>query len=203
MPALSEFGTRYPFHPYPTGWFAAEFSDQLAPKEVRPIKYFGRELVIWRTEEGKAVIADAHCPQWCPKNSPPYSPGSHRRSGRKPAPESSGLAARPSPEVRFPARTRWCLPANSSDRRPPLLRETTRASIPRTKRQRAPTDAEHPYASPPPRPLMSGAARTGSVRQAETITMAGVRELPNEGKCTAEAARRISCVPSPGRLHNP
>jgi nitrite reductase/ring-hydroxylating ferredoxin subunit len=62
MPALSEFGTRYPFHPYPTGWFAAEFSDQLAPREVRPIQYFGQELVIWRTEDGKAVIADAHCP---------------------------------------------------------------------------------------------------------------------------------------------
>jgi nitrite reductase/ring-hydroxylating ferredoxin subunit len=62
MNALSPFGTRYPFHPYPTGWFAAEFSDQLAPSEVRPIKYFGRELVLWRTEEGKAVVADAHCP---------------------------------------------------------------------------------------------------------------------------------------------
>ena len=62
MNVLSPFGTLYPFHPYPTGWFAVQFSDQLAPKEVRPIKYFGRELVIWRTEEGRAVVADAHCP---------------------------------------------------------------------------------------------------------------------------------------------
>jgi nitrite reductase/ring-hydroxylating ferredoxin subunit len=62
MPALSPFGTRYPFHPYPTGWFAVEFSDELAPKQVKPIKYFGRDLVIWRTEEGKPVVADAHCP---------------------------------------------------------------------------------------------------------------------------------------------
>ena len=62
MSALSSFGTHYPFHPYPTGWFAAEFSDELAPKQVKPINYFGRELVIYRTGEGKAVIADAHCP---------------------------------------------------------------------------------------------------------------------------------------------
>ena len=61
-PGLSEFGTRYPFHPYPTGWFAAEFSDELAPKQVKAIKYFGRDLVLFRTEEGKAVVADAHCP---------------------------------------------------------------------------------------------------------------------------------------------
>lgn len=61
-PGLSPWGTRYPFHPYPTGWFAAEFSDELAPGQVKPIQYFGRELVLFRTEQGKAVIADAHCP---------------------------------------------------------------------------------------------------------------------------------------------
>ncbi len=62
MQGLSKFGTRYPFHPYPTGWFVVAFSDELAPKDVRPLKYFGQDLVLFRTESGQAVVADAHCP---------------------------------------------------------------------------------------------------------------------------------------------
>lgn len=62
MTALSKFNTRYPFHPYPTGWFVAAFSDEIEPKGVKPLKYFGRDLVLFRTEAGQAVVADAHCP---------------------------------------------------------------------------------------------------------------------------------------------
>src|SRR5882757_4712382 len=58
----SEWGTRYPFHPYPTGWFMVGFSEEVAPKGVKPLRYFARDLVLFRTEEGKAVVADAHCP---------------------------------------------------------------------------------------------------------------------------------------------
>ena len=62
MNAMSPFGTRYPFHPYPTGWFAVGFSDDLAPKTVRPLHYFGQDMVLFRTETGTAVVTDAHCP---------------------------------------------------------------------------------------------------------------------------------------------
>lgn len=62
MNALSKFGTKYPFHPYPTGWFCVGFSDELARKDVRPLRYFGQDLVLFRTERGEAVITDAHCP---------------------------------------------------------------------------------------------------------------------------------------------
>jgi phenylpropionate dioxygenase-like ring-hydroxylating dioxygenase large terminal subunit len=50
------------FSGYPRGWFSVGFSADLAPKEVRPIKYFGRDLVLFRTEEGPARVLDAHCP---------------------------------------------------------------------------------------------------------------------------------------------
>jgi nitrite reductase/ring-hydroxylating ferredoxin subunit len=62
MQMLSKFGTRYPFHPYPTGWFIVGFSSELAAGAVRPAKYFGHDLVMFRTESGQAVVADAHCP---------------------------------------------------------------------------------------------------------------------------------------------
>jgi 3-ketosteroid 9alpha-monooxygenase subunit A len=62
MNAPSRFGTRYPFHPYPTGWFSVGFAHELAPRGVRPLRYFGQDLVLFRTESGQAVVTDAHCP---------------------------------------------------------------------------------------------------------------------------------------------
>lgn len=46
---------------YPTGWFQVGWSTGLAPGEVRPISYFGRELVLWRDAEGVAHVNDAYC----------------------------------------------------------------------------------------------------------------------------------------------
>lgn len=48
--------------PYPTGWFAVASSADLAPGDVRPVRYFGRELVLFRSEGGEARLFDAHCP---------------------------------------------------------------------------------------------------------------------------------------------
>ena len=53
---------RYPFTPYPIGWFRMAYSDDLAPGTVERISNFGRELVAFRTESGTACVADAHCP---------------------------------------------------------------------------------------------------------------------------------------------
>jgi len=54
---------RYPFGPYPTGWYLALESSALAPGAVTPLALFGRELVAFRSEKtGTAVILDAHCP---------------------------------------------------------------------------------------------------------------------------------------------
>jgi nitrite reductase/ring-hydroxylating ferredoxin subunit len=53
-------GRRYPF-PVPNGWFIVAESVDLAPGEVRPLYYFGRDLVLYRTEDGSARVMDAHC----------------------------------------------------------------------------------------------------------------------------------------------
>jgi phenylpropionate dioxygenase-like ring-hydroxylating dioxygenase large terminal subunit len=52
---------RYPFSAYPNGWFRVAYSDDLAAGEVKALRYFGRDLVLYRTEGGKANVLDAHC----------------------------------------------------------------------------------------------------------------------------------------------
>lgn len=47
--------------PFPFGWFPAMLSAELAAGEVRPLRYMGRDLVIWRGEDGRARMLDAHC----------------------------------------------------------------------------------------------------------------------------------------------
>jgi phenylpropionate dioxygenase-like ring-hydroxylating dioxygenase large terminal subunit len=53
---------RYPFPPYPRGWFFVAESADVGAGEVRPLRYFGRDLVLYRTGSGRAVVVDAHCP---------------------------------------------------------------------------------------------------------------------------------------------
>lgn len=51
-----------PPSPFPRGWFLVAWSDELPPGAVRPLRYFGRDLVLFRTEAGHARLMDAHCP---------------------------------------------------------------------------------------------------------------------------------------------
>jgi phenylpropionate dioxygenase-like ring-hydroxylating dioxygenase large terminal subunit len=44
------------------GWFSVERSHQLAVGEVKPVRAFDRELVLYRTRSGVAVLQDAFCP---------------------------------------------------------------------------------------------------------------------------------------------
>ena len=46
---------------YPMGWFAMCYSDELAAGQVKPVRYFGKELVVWRGEDGQARVLDAYC----------------------------------------------------------------------------------------------------------------------------------------------
>ncbi|MCU1448821.1 MAG: (2Fe-2S)-binding protein [Acidimicrobiales bacterium] len=60
-PRVTHFkGRRYPF-PIPNGWFVVAESADLAAGEVRPLYYFGRDLVLYRTTAGEARVMDAHC----------------------------------------------------------------------------------------------------------------------------------------------
>ena len=54
---------RYPWYTtLPFGWFGIVYSDELAKGELKPLRYFGRELVVWRDEEEQAHVMDAFCP---------------------------------------------------------------------------------------------------------------------------------------------
>ena len=55
-------GKPVPLVPDADGWYALLRSDELGPGEVKPLHYFGRELVVFRTESGQAVVSDAFCP---------------------------------------------------------------------------------------------------------------------------------------------
>lgn len=48
--------------PIPFGWFGLIFSDDLKPGEVKAMKAFDKEIVIFRTESGEAKVIDAYCP---------------------------------------------------------------------------------------------------------------------------------------------
>ena len=51
-----------PTSQFPRGWFVIKFSTELSPGQVEPIRYFGKNLVLFRTESGAPRVLDAHCP---------------------------------------------------------------------------------------------------------------------------------------------
>ena len=51
---------RFPF-PLPNGWFQIAHSDEVAAGDVRPLRYFGTDLVLFRTESGSPCLLDAFC----------------------------------------------------------------------------------------------------------------------------------------------
>lgn len=48
--------------PIPNGWYAVAVSEELAKGAVEIVRYFGQELVVFRTEGGEAAVFDAYCP---------------------------------------------------------------------------------------------------------------------------------------------
>ena len=48
--------------PIPFGWFGICYSDELERGEVKSVHYFGRDLVLFRSENGDAGLLDAYCP---------------------------------------------------------------------------------------------------------------------------------------------
>jgi 3-ketosteroid 9alpha-monooxygenase subunit A len=52
---------RFPFPAYPNGWFRVAYSNELERGDVVPLQYFGRDLVLFRDDAGRARVLDAHC----------------------------------------------------------------------------------------------------------------------------------------------
>ncbi len=48
--------------PIPNGWYAVAVSEELAAGSLSRVHYFGRELVVMRSEAGVAAVFDAYCP---------------------------------------------------------------------------------------------------------------------------------------------
>jgi len=48
--------------PIPFGWYCIGYGDDLAPGEVVALRYFARDLVLFRTRGGAIGLAEAHCP---------------------------------------------------------------------------------------------------------------------------------------------
>ena len=48
--------------PFPIGWYSVERARNLGKGEVKPVYAFDRELALFRTRDGKAVVLDAFCP---------------------------------------------------------------------------------------------------------------------------------------------
>ena len=48
-------------HWLPTGWFQIGWSDDVPMGTVRPLRYFGNELVTYRDTDGRLHVLDAYC----------------------------------------------------------------------------------------------------------------------------------------------
>jgi len=53
---------RYPFTPYPNGWFRLAYSHQVRRGEILRTAALGQELVVFRGDDGKVAVLDAFCP---------------------------------------------------------------------------------------------------------------------------------------------
>ena len=49
-------------HGVPFGWYFVGYSDELKPGDVKPLRYFEREQVLFRNDDGEVGLLDAHCP---------------------------------------------------------------------------------------------------------------------------------------------
>jgi phenylpropionate dioxygenase-like ring-hydroxylating dioxygenase large terminal subunit len=53
---------RFPFAPYPKGWFQIAYSREVEPGQIIGLHYFGRRLICYRGDSGTPYVLDAYCP---------------------------------------------------------------------------------------------------------------------------------------------
>src|ERR1700739_297358 len=54
-------GVKVPFTWKVTGWFIVGWSPEFPVGEVRPLRYFGEDLVAYRDSSGELHVLEAHC----------------------------------------------------------------------------------------------------------------------------------------------
>lgn len=55
-------GPRYPFSPYPRGWFVVARSAELRPGQIQNLRFGGKPWVLWRSESGRPSLTAPTCP---------------------------------------------------------------------------------------------------------------------------------------------
>ncbi len=55
-------GYRFEIPPFPNCWFQVAYGDEVEPGAVIPLRYFGKDLVLFRGDDGVARVVDAFCP---------------------------------------------------------------------------------------------------------------------------------------------
>lgn len=51
----------WPYEAHPTGWYQIGYSEEFARGDVRPVRYFGEDLVLFRNDDGDVGLLDAYC----------------------------------------------------------------------------------------------------------------------------------------------
>jgi 3-ketosteroid 9alpha-monooxygenase subunit A len=52
---------RYPFSPFPSGWFAVGAAAEIVEGQIRTLSYFGRELIAFRNSDRRISVLSAYC----------------------------------------------------------------------------------------------------------------------------------------------
>ena len=55
-------GESFRFPGIPVGWYVVATSDEVRAGQVHTVKYFGEELILYRTESGQVHLSEAYCP---------------------------------------------------------------------------------------------------------------------------------------------
>jgi phenylpropionate dioxygenase-like ring-hydroxylating dioxygenase large terminal subunit len=54
--------SRFPVAAFPNGWYRVAGTEEIPIGGVKPLHYFGKDLVLCRTQEGTVQVFEAHCP---------------------------------------------------------------------------------------------------------------------------------------------
>jgi len=53
---------RAPAEGFAKGWYCVAEADEISADSLKPVSWLGEQLIVYRTGEGKAQVADAYCP---------------------------------------------------------------------------------------------------------------------------------------------